>query len=81
LSITENERAQINSGVTYLLSPAVTRVVGNIYTVTSREYWVYQTNPRNVVCETRDYTYTVIKTGEKFQIAQSTGKPVSAKCN
>ncbi len=80
LSITENERSQINSGVTYLLPPAVTRVVGNIYTVTSREYWVYQTNPRNVVCETRDYTYTVVKTGAKFQIAQSTGKPVSAKC-
>jgi hypothetical protein len=81
LSITENERSQINSGVTYLLPPAVTRVVGNTYTVTSREYWVYQTNPRNVVCETRDYTYTVVKTGEKFQIAQSTGKPVSAKCS
>jgi hypothetical protein len=81
LSITENERSLINSGVTYVIAPSVARIAGNTYTVTSREYWVYQTNARNVVCETRDYTYIVIRTGEKFQITQSTGKPVSAKCN
>ena len=80
LSITEKERGLIQTGVTYLRKPSVTKQLGNTYTITTQEYWVYQTNPRNVVCETRDYVYTVLKNGEAFQITQSAGKLVSAKC-
>jgi hypothetical protein len=82
LSITEADRGQITTTIEYLQPPTISRVLanGNTVVVVSREYWTYSTNPRNIACETRDYTYTMVKSGNTYQVTQSTSKLISAQC-
>lgn len=68
--------------LTYVNEPAVQDESADAATVTSREYWAY-TNPdtKRSICDTRDYTYTLIKGGESYQITGLKSRLVSGKCD
>jgi hypothetical protein len=65
----------------YVRPPALVRASGNIAQVIAREYWTY-TNPRTSlsVCETRDYTYTMLKTGNTYEVRDFRGDLVEVSC-
>ena len=65
----------------YDRQPALVTENGDTATVSTREYWGY-TNPttKRSMCDTRDYTYTLTKNGDKYQITDLKSKLVSAKC-
>lgn len=65
----------------YVKAPAVTTSTGNRFTVTSREYWRYANPAQNVtLCDTRDYTYTVVDNAGKYTVTSFSSKVVSNGC-
>lgn len=81
LKIAEADRATLASSVTYPRRPMlVTQRNDTTFIVDSREAWTYQTGPSNIVCETSDYRYTIVKDGDAYRVAGSTSKLVSSTC-
>ncbi|MCX6018323.1 MAG: hypothetical protein NTZ50_07440 [Chloroflexi bacterium] len=65
----------------FVKQPLVTAIDGDTYTVASREYWSYANPARQIqTCETRDYTYTVVKTTNGYSIRASTGALINKNC-
>ncbi|HEY3340842.1 MAG TPA: hypothetical protein VGK81_02445, partial [Anaerolineae bacterium] len=65
----------------YVKDPEQTVANGNNFTVASTEYWGY-TNPKtsHSLCDTRNYVYTLVKTGDQFQITTLKSTLVSKLC-
>jgi hypothetical protein len=65
----------------YVSAPVLTVQSATVAQVTAREYWNY-TNPRNqhTVCETRDYHYTLVLVGNRYQVSEFRGDMVDGIC-
>lgn len=66
----------------YLNEPQIVDANQDNPRLTSREYWSY-TNPTTSrsICDTRDYTYTLSKNGDTYQITGLKSTLVSGKCD
>jgi hypothetical protein len=65
----------------YVRRPTLVRQSGNSFRVSTREYWGYtNTSTKRSICETRDYTYTMVKNGNDYQVTDLTGNLISANC-
>ncbi len=74
------DKRTIQSSMRYLGTPVVT-TDANGATVTSREAWKYSSKVSGKsVCETRDYLYKLIKSGDRLKVDEFTGKLVDVKC-
>lgn len=71
----------LQAALRYVRPPTLVRESGNIAQVAAREYWAY-TNPRTSlsVCETRDYTYTMVKTSDSYEVRDFRGDLVEVSC-
>ena len=61
----------------YVQQPAVVSDTGSRTRLTSREYWTYKVGDL-VACETVDYSYTLAKPLDQYQIVAYKGDIVSA---
>jgi hypothetical protein len=82
LRLGSDSRSVIDTNYEYLRPPTVVKEDGSNATVTAREYWRYNNQAKGIsACETRDYTYYLIKDGDNFKVNQFTGKLLSSSCN
>jgi hypothetical protein len=79
VDLTQNDPLEVT--LRYIQRPALVRDNGNTVQVKTREYWGY-TNPstKRAICETRDYTYTMVKLENDYQVRDLTSSPVSTRC-
>lgn len=65
----------------YVKSPALQSESGNTAKVTTREYWSYTNSKTSKsICDTSDYTYTLVKTGDKYVVDDLKSRSVSSTC-
>ena len=71
----------VNATLRYDKGPSLVSDKNGTATVSTREYWTYS-NPTNnkIMCDLSDYTYTLVKTSDTYQVANIRSKGVSAKC-
>jgi hypothetical protein len=79
INLAAGEKANVT--LNYVREPSVQDETTDAATVSSREYWKY-TNPdtNRSICDTRDYTYTLIKNADTYQITGLKSTLVSGKC-
>ncbi len=72
---------KLNVTLRYDKGPLLTAEKNGVATVVTQEYWVY-INPANnkTYCDKAQYTYTLSKVGDAYQIRDLKSKPVSGKC-
>jgi hypothetical protein len=72
---------EISVTMHYVKDPELTADNGNSFSVASTEYWGY-TNPKTSrsLCDTRNYVYTLVKTGDQFQITTLKSTLVTKQC-
>ncbi|MCS6773089.1 MAG: hypothetical protein NZ693_03140, partial [Thermoflexales bacterium] len=81
MRVSADQRDTIQASYEYLRAPALVDERGNTAVVTSREYWQFSTTVNNVViCETRDYTYTLVVEGDGYRIRTFSGRLLSTRC-
>jgi hypothetical protein len=73
---------EVSVTLRYEKQPELISENGDTSQVSTREYWGY-TNPKTgrSICDTRDYTYTLLKNGDKYQVMGLRSKLVSARCS
>ncbi|MCL4505170.1 MAG: hypothetical protein M1434_06715 [Chloroflexi bacterium] len=71
----------VNSTLRYDKGPTLVSEKNGTATVSTREYWTY-TNPANnkKMCDLSDYTYTLVKASDAYQIKDIRSRGVSGKC-
>jgi hypothetical protein len=71
----------LNVTLRYDKVPALTAEKNGVATVVTREYWSY-TNPANSkkYCDNSEYTYTLSKVGDLYQVKDFKSRAISSKC-
>jgi hypothetical protein len=79
INLMKNEPIEVD--LRYVRLPTLRSETGDKAQVNTREYWRY-TNPltRRSFCETRDYTYTLIKVNGQYEVSLINGKLVGTNC-
>ena len=71
----------LNVTLRYDKAPTLSAEKNGVATVVTKEYWVYA-NPTNSksYCDNSEYTYTLSKVGDVYQIKDFRSKAISSKC-
>jgi len=71
----------LNVTLRYDKVPTLTAEKNGVATVVTKEYWVY-TNAANSksYCDNSEYTYTLSKVGDIYQVKDLRSRSISAKC-
>jgi len=82
LGLTSATRATaLSVTMRYVQAPTVSRRAADSAVVVSREYWRYaNTRTGKAVCETRDYTYTLIVDQGRYVVESFDGALIDTKC-
>lgn len=78
VDLTKGQTATVD--MRYIQPPALVALGPNGATVISREYWSYANARGQRTCETRDYTYLVVKTGDLYRVKEVSGELVNTNC-
>jgi hypothetical protein len=78
VDLTKNQTATVE--MRYVRPPALVALGPSGATVVSREYWSYANTRGQRSCETRDYTYLVVKTGDLYRVKEVSGELVNTNC-
>jgi hypothetical protein len=81
MRLSPNQRASLEVTYEYINPPALVEESADSTTVNSREFWRYfnKLNGR-VACEVRDYTYTLVKEGERYRVARFRSQMLDNRC-
>jgi hypothetical protein len=81
MRLSPNQRASLEVSYEYVNPPALIEERPERAVVSSREFWRYanKLNGR-MACEVRNYTYTLIKEGERYRVVRFESQLVDNKC-
>ena len=71
----------LNVTLRYDKGPTMTSDKNGVATVVTKEYWVYANAANSKsYCDNSEYTYTLSKVGDAYQVKDLKSKPISSKC-
>jgi hypothetical protein len=81
MRIPATDRSDLDVTYQYVRRPALVAERGTNATVSAQEYWRYVNAKNNIeICETREYTYNLVKTGEQFKVREFNSRLLNSGC-
>ncbi len=81
MSLGTASRSTLDISFEYLRVPTVTKSVGSRHTVVTEEYWQYANPANNIkLCDTREYTYSVLEENGRFVVTDLSSKVIARGC-
>ncbi len=81
MRIPPTDRSDLDVTYQYVRRPALVTERGTSAAVSAQEFWRYVNAKNNIeICETREYTYTLVKTGEQFKVREFTSRLLKSGC-